>query len=166
MAEGKIEIGKIVPPTLELNQFWKSNNKTYCFRSECPGCKYESGCQNELLELKIGPGINIRRAFRARPGYKIASIDYKAIELRVAAQLSGETFFINAFKNKEDLHTIMACRCFNTDSPTKSQRDQAKTCNFSNLYLGCIGGESLIRIEEGHFPIKDLLGERTIWTGF
>jgi hypothetical protein len=137
MAEQKlIEIGKIVPPTVELEQFWRYQGKTYCFRPKCEGCKYEPTCQRELVQVKVGPGINIRRAFRARPGFKLAAIDYKGIELRVAGQLSGEPFFINAFREGKDLHTEMAKLCFKCEVPTKSQRDQAKTCNFGNLFLG------------------------------
>lgn len=132
----KIPIGKIKPPTLELNQFWRSNNQTYCFEPKCEGCKYNQTCQRQEVETKVGPGLNIRRAFRARPGYKIVSIDYKGIELRVAAQLSGEPVFVKAFQEDKDLHQEMAKLAFKTENPTKSQRDQAKCANFGNLFLG------------------------------
>jgi hypothetical protein len=136
MAGKEILIGDIKPPTLELGQFWRSDNKTYCFRPTCEGCKYDPTCVREEVEAKVGPGLNIRRGFRSRPGYKIVSIDYKGIELRVAAQLSKEPVFLKAFLEDKDLHMEMAKLAFKTDTPTKSQRDQAKCANFGNLFLG------------------------------
>ena len=121
---------------LELGHFWRYNGQTYCFKTECTGCKYEPTCKRSLTWVGTGPGINPRRAFRARPGYKIVAIDYKGIELRVAGQLSKENFFIRAFKESLDLHTEMAKTAFKTQNPNKEQRRQAKCANFGNLFLG------------------------------
>ena len=129
-------IGKIKPSILELDQYWKYQDKVYCFRSACEDCRWQHSCEYEEVEVKVGPGVNIRRSIVAPPGYKLVSIDYKGIELRIAAQLSGEPFWVEAFKNNRDLHTEFAKIAFKTDSPTKDQRDQAKAANFGNLYLG------------------------------
>lgn len=125
-----------LPPLLDEGQFWREGAGVYCFRPVCEGCQFLDICKHELTSIKVGPGINIRRAFRAKPGYLIAAIDYAAIELRVAAELSGEPFWVKAFQNEEDLHTNMAKVAFKTDNPTKAQRDSAKKANFGNLYLG------------------------------
>ena len=143
MAEDLL-IGDKSPPVLELGQFWRHMGQTYCFRpqtgkdpnSACVGCRWETSCQKSHTETKVGAGLNIRRAFRARPGFKLVAIDYRGIELRVAAQLSGEPVWKDAFLNGRDLHTEMAKIAFHTETPTKAQRDQAKCCNFGNLFLG------------------------------
>lgn len=129
-------IGERKPPHLELGQFWRYDGQIYCFRPSCEGCKWDSSCQREEVEIKVGSGLNIRKAFKAPPGYKLVSVDYKGIELRIAAQLSGEPVFVKAFQEGRDLHKDMAKICFKTNDPTKEQRDQAKCCNFGNLYLG------------------------------
>lgn len=125
-----------LPPLLDEGQFWREGTGVYCFRPSCEGCQFLDVCQHELTYLKVGPGINIRRAFRAKPGFLIVAIDYAAIELRVAAELSGEPFWVRAFQAEEDLHTNMAKVAFKTQNPTKAQRDSAKKANFGNLYLG------------------------------
>jgi hypothetical protein len=132
----EVIIGKKKPSVLELGQFWQSEGLTYCFKHDCGSCRYEASCERELVWKKVGPGINMRRAFRARPGFRLAAIDYKGIELRVAGQLSGERFFIDAFVRGDDLHTNMAKVAFKTETPTKEQRDKAKCANFGNLFLG------------------------------
>jgi len=129
-------IGSKKPPLLELGHLWRYNGATYCFREMCEGCKFDPTCQREETIIKVGSGINIRRAVKAPPGFKIVSIDYKGVELRVAGQLSGEPSFIKAFKEGRDLHYEMAKLCFKTETPTKEQRRQTKCANFGNLFLG------------------------------
>jgi len=130
-------IGKLKPDVLELGQFWRYNRETFCFKPECTECQWEKTCEREETTVKVGPGVNIRRAFRARPGYKIVAVDYRGIEYRIAAQLSQERFWLDAFNSDDaDLHTRFAKVAFKTESPTKEQRDQAKCANFGNLFLG------------------------------
>jgi len=129
----------VKPEVLELGQFWHFAGTTYCFNVDCDQCKFNSNgrtCVRKPVELKVGPGINLRRSFRSTPGFLIVSIDYKAIEIRVAAQLSKEPLWIHAFQKGLDLHMEMAKVAFKTPHPTKDQRRQAKCANFGNLFLG------------------------------
>ena len=138
MAEKKpLEVGDVKPPKqlLEQDHFYTRDNTTYCVRPSCEGCKYNPVCTREELIVKIGPGINIREAFRVRPGFKWACIDFAGIELRVAALLSGEPVWVKAFQDDRDLHQEMAKIMFRTETPDKAQRDIAKMGNFGNLYL-------------------------------
>jgi DNA polymerase family A len=138
VAEKKsLEIGDIKPPKqlLQEEKFYVRDNVVYCVRPLCEGCKYDPVCQREEMITKIGPGINIREAFRVRPGFKWACIDFAGIELRVAALLSGEPVWVQAFQDNRDLHQEMAKIMFRTDEPDKAQRDIAKMGNFGNLYL-------------------------------
>jgi hypothetical protein len=142
VAEKKpLEVGDVNPPRqlLREGQFYYRDNVEYCLRPSCDKeCGYYNRCNPEAREettVKIGPGINIREAFRARPGFKWACIDFAGIELRVAALLSGEPVWVKAFQEDRDLHSEMARVMFRTDEPDKAQRDIAKMGNFGNLYL-------------------------------
>jgi hypothetical protein len=132
-----LEIGDVQPPKqlLQEEQFYLRDNAKYCIRPSCEGCGYDSICQREEMIIRIGPGINIREAFRVRPGYKWACIDFAGIELRVAALLSGEPVWVKAFQEDLDLHSEMGKIMFRVDEPDKAQRDIAKMGNFGNLYL-------------------------------
>jgi len=144
---------------MELGQFWREGGITYCFRSSCEKCKWVKACSWEEASLKIGPGTNIRRAFRSRPGWKIVSIDYKAIELRVAAQLSQEQVWIAAFREGRDLHSEMAKVAYKTDKPTKEQRDAAKAANFGNLY----GGTARTLYRQSDLTLPEAVALHSTW---
>lgn len=138
MAEKKpLEVGDVKPPKqlLQEEHFYVRDNTTYCVRPSCDECRYDPICQREEMIIKIGPGINIREAFRVRPGFKWACIDFSGIELRVAALLSGEPVWVKAFQEDRDLHSEMGKIMFRVDEPDKAQRDIAKMGNFGNLYL-------------------------------
>lgn len=139
MAEKKpLEVGDVKPhrQLVQAEHFYLRDKTTYCLRSSCDGCQHSPKChEREEVIIKIGPGINIREAFIARPGFKWACIDFAGIELRVAALLSGEPVWVTAFQEDRDLHSEMARVMFRTDEPDKAQRDIAKMGNFGNLYL-------------------------------
>lgn len=61
------------------------------------------------------------------------SIDYKAEELRIAAILSGETTWLDAFKTGKDLHMLTAQSIFGEDADG-NDRKKAKIANFSLIY--------------------------------
>lgn len=135
------EIGKVTPPAalMEMGKFYQRDGKVYCFSPTCEKCEYADGCAKERTTIKVGPGTNIRRAFRSAEGWGLAAIDFKQIEIRVAAQLSQEPFWIDAFNRNLDLHTAMArtgWKIPETQDVPKHIRDAAKACNFGNLFLG------------------------------
>ncbi len=49
-----------------------------------------------------------RHAFKARPGYKILTIDYSGAELRILAFMSREPVWLKAFQNGWDVHSVGA----------------------------------------------------------
>ena len=141
MAAAKtLKVGDVLPPfqLIEGGQFYHRDNVDYCLRPECEGCPFDPRCQRQEKKIKIGHGVNIREAFRARPGFVWASVDFRGIELRVAAQMSNEPFWLNAFAAGRDLHTETARVMFKTDEPGKDDRDTAKCGNFNLLYLGSV----------------------------
>lgn len=91
---------------------------------------------------QIPRGNEFRQCFTAPKGKKLILADYSQIELRVAAQLSGDTRMKNAYQNGEDLHTLTASLLTNTppEQVTKSQRQAAKAVNFGLIYgMGAAG---------------------------
>lgn len=84
------------------------------------------------------PGTSsLREAFVAREGYTMSKCDYAGQELRIAANVSGESVWINEFLQGEgDLHSITARAFFNVDKPTKEQRKMGKIANFALVYGG------------------------------
>src|SRR6185436_7898537 len=78
----------------------------------------------------------VRNAFVAEKGYKLLSIDYSQIELRVVAHLAQDKKMMQVFKTEEDIHTKTAMEIFGVtkDKTTKDMRRDAKTINFGVLY--------------------------------
>jgi len=81
-------------------------------------------------------GREIRAAFTANKGYKLLSLDYSQIELRLAAHISKDKKMIAAFKNGEDIHSTTAAAINNVklEKVTKKMRYSAKAINFGILY--------------------------------
>ncbi|MCS7210785.1 MAG: DNA polymerase I [Chloroherpetonaceae bacterium] len=89
--------------------------------------------QNIPIRTEIGR--QIRRAFVASsPDYALLSADYSQIELRIAAEFSGDETMQRAFKNGEDIHSATAKIIFETEAITKEMRRKAKEVNFGVLY--------------------------------
>jgi len=81
-------------------------------------------------------GREIRRAFRAPPGYLLLAADYSQIELRVLAHLSHDPILVDAFQRNEDVHARTAMEVFKVerDAVTRDMRARAKTVNFAVIY--------------------------------
>lgn len=83
-----------------------------------------------------GLGSRIRQAFVAKPGYRLLSLDYSQIELRIVAHLARDEKMLAVFKNHEDIHTKTASEIFGVPESqvTRDMRRDAKTINFGILY--------------------------------
>ncbi|HLP86391.1 MAG TPA: DNA polymerase [Candidatus Paceibacterota bacterium] len=88
------------------------------------------------IPIKTERGKNIRNAFVAPDGYVLASFDYSQIELRVAALMSQDPYFIKAFNENRDIHSAVAMKVFNVseENVTHDMRRRAKVINFGILY--------------------------------
>lgn len=78
----------------------------------------------------------LRKAFIAEKGYKLAVFDYSQIELRILASVSGDPKMMEAFNNDLDIHKMTAANVFNTllGNVTPAMRRMAKTLNFGVIY--------------------------------
>ncbi|HNX10548.1 MAG TPA: DNA polymerase I [bacterium] len=81
-------------------------------------------------------GQKIRTAFIAPPGYKLLSLDYSQVELRLAASMSGDKKMIQAFLNNVDIHTTTAAAILGLplEKVTPALRREAKAVNFGIIY--------------------------------
>jgi DNA polymerase I-like protein with 3'-5' exonuclease and polymerase domains len=92
-------------------------------------------CSNPNAQ-QIPRTADFRSLFIAAAGYILVVADFSQVELRVAAQLSGEQRMIDAYLANRDLHTETAALMtgVSQDKVTKSARTSAKVANFGLLY--------------------------------
>lgn len=88
------------------------------------------------IPIRSDDGREIRRAFIPEPGHLIMSADYSQIELRLIADLSGDTAMIEAFHSGADIHRATAAKIYHErlEDVTDTQRRNAKTANFGISY--------------------------------
>ncbi len=87
------------------------------------------------IPIRSTLGKEIRRAFvPSSPDKWLLSADYSQIELRIAAEISGDPQLLEAFRNREDIHTATAKVIFGTNEITGDMRRKAKEVNFGVLY--------------------------------
>lgn len=77
-----------------------------------------------------------RQGFVASSGHVLVIADYSQLELRIAAECSGEERMSQAYQEGADLHTRTAALMngINEEFVTKEQRRDAKTYNFGALF--------------------------------
>jgi DNA polymerase-1 len=82
----------------------------------------------------------LRYLFQAGPGRALVECDYSNIEMRLAAEISGEPTLLQLYHEGADLHKVTASKVFHVpvDEVTKEQRQTAKIINFGALYGGGI----------------------------
>lgn len=107
--------------------------------------------QNIPIRTELGRAI--RKAFvSGSDDTLILSADYSQIELRVMAHISGDQGLVDAFLNKEDIHTSTAAKVFGVDSGdiTRDMRRKAKEVNFGIMYgIGPFGLANRLEINQG-----------------
>jgi len=111
------------------------------------------------IPIRTSNGRKIRKAFICNTNKILMSFDYSQIELRLAAEISGDNNFIEAFKNNEDIHSSTASQIFGISAKKldSEMRRKAKAINFGILYgispyglakqIGVTNSEAKIYIE-------------------
>jgi DNA polymerase-1 len=110
---------------------------------------------------------DLRASVQADPGHVLVAMDFKQIEVRLAANLSREPVWIEAFQHGEDIHLVNARKAYdlpdlpalvpNPKNPSEMMeqplRNPGKTLTFAVLYgagpqrLAATGGITLARAE-------------------
>ncbi len=88
------------------------------------------------IPIRTAEGLEIRKAFVARPGHFLLSADYSQIELRILAHYADDPILIEAFRKQEDIHARTAAEVFQVEPESVSEqlRRQAKAINFGIIY--------------------------------
>ncbi len=94
----------------------------------------EPNMQNIPIRTELGR--EIRKAFIADKAYKLLSLDYSQIELRLAADMSGDKKMVEAFLKGKDIHMATAAEINQVvlSEVTPEMRREAKAVNFGILY--------------------------------
>lgn len=74
----------------------------------------------------------MREVFESRDGYKLISLDYSQIELRLLAHFSKDPALLDAFNKDEDIHSRTAISIFGNSN--NEHRAIAKSINFGLIY--------------------------------
>lgn len=95
-------------------------------------------CNNPNLQ-QCPQDSYVRNLIEARPGWKLAELDYSQLELRVASWLSGDINMQHAYQSGSDLHSKTTELLFGDTSELshdeqKRKRTQSKSANFGFLY--------------------------------
>lgn len=88
------------------------------------------------IPVRQAVGREIRKAFVAEEGSILLDADYSQIELRLLAELSGDSAMIEAYQKGVDIHSLTASRIFHVpvEDVDSELRSRAKTINFSIVY--------------------------------
>ena len=131
-------------PNIIKNHIGQYLGYAICLVPGCETCAKKYGILIEKGRMDANEVINLRAMFMAPKGWTFATIDYSNIEMRVAANISGEPEFIKEFlEGTGDFHSLTASKVFpefndpHTDKATKKAlRALAKILNFALLYGG------------------------------
>jgi DNA polymerase I-like protein with 3'-5' exonuclease and polymerase domains len=142
--DSKKEEYKVKAPNIIKNHIGQYLGYAICLVPGCKTCAKNYGILIENGRMDANEVINLRAMFKAPTGWTFATIDYSNVEMRVAANISGEPEFIKEFlEGSGDFHSLTASKVFpefndpNIDKATKkSYRALAKILNFALLYGG------------------------------
>jgi DNA polymerase I-like protein with 3'-5' exonuclease and polymerase domains len=131
-------------PGIIKNHIGKYMGYAICLVPSCTTCSEKYGVLIPNTKMDANEVINLRCLFGAPKGWTLFTVDYSNIEMRCAANVSGEPEFIKEFlEGKGDFHSLTASKVFpefndpNTSKAIrKSYRDLAKIINFALLYGG------------------------------
>jgi DNA polymerase-1 len=88
------------------------------------------------IPIRTDIGRRVRNAFIAQSGFRLLSIDYSQIELRIAAHMANDESMLSAFRADQDIHAATAAAIYSIpiNQVTRVQRRHAKAINFGLLY--------------------------------
>ena len=91
----------------------------------------------QTIPVRSEQGREIRKAFVPRnDAFTLLSADYSQIELRIAAELSGDEGMLEIFRSGGDIHTATAMKIYGLDEEdvTADMRRESKMVNFGIIY--------------------------------
>ncbi len=124
-AEPLLKLAKVDKENRVYTSFLQTGTATGRLSSKDPNL------QNIPVRSELGRSV--RDAFVAKDGYKLLSIDYSQIELRLLAHFSEDKALLEAFNNGLDIHMATAIKLFGEED-AEAKRSYAKSVNFGILY--------------------------------
>lgn len=100
----------------------------------------------------------VRNLIEARPGWKLAELDYSQLELRVASWLAGDENMQHAYQSGSDLHSKTTELLFGDTSglsheEQKRRRTQSKSCFSGDTEILTENGFVEFRMYDGVTPV-------------
>lgn len=92
-----------------------------------------TSCKEPNMQ-QIPRGSAYRACVRAPEGRVLIKADLSQIELRLAAKVAREKNMLAIYRKRQDIHNATACMIYGVETPTKQQRQIAKSANFGLLY--------------------------------
>lgn len=89
------------------------------------------------IPIRTAKGREVRKAFIPRDKkHVLLAADYSQVELRLIAEMSGDTAMVEAFQKGIDIHASTASKVFKVplEEVTREMRANAKTVNFGIIY--------------------------------
>lgn len=89
------------------------------------------------IPIRTEKGREVRKAFIAcDEDHVLLAADYSQVELRLIAEMSGDSVMVEAFQQGLDIHAATASKVFEVplDKVTREMRSNAKTVNFGIIY--------------------------------
>lgn len=98
-----------------------------------------------------------RACFVPPPGRKFVKADYSQIELRIAAQYSGDEVMLDAYRRGIDLHNNLGAAIYSVvlEQVDRDQRQMAKSANFGLLYGAGVGTFKDYCARQGQYITED-----------
>jgi DNA polymerase-1 len=120
----------------QINPKTKRVHTSYSMVGASTGRLSSSNPNLQNIPIRTSEGRLIRTAFEPKDGFKLVSMDYSQIELRLIAHIADETKMLEAFNNDIDIHTDTASKVFGIriDQVNTDHRRKAKTINFGIIY--------------------------------
>lgn len=103
--------------------------------NQCGAVTGRFSCTSPNLQ-NVPRDPRIKGCFEPAPGNVLIKADYSQIELRTAAQVSGESRMKEAYRKGQDLHALTASLLLHksVNQVTKDERRLAKAVNFGLIY--------------------------------
>ena len=120
----------------QINSDTKRVHTSYSMVGAITGRLSSSNPNLQNIPIRTKEGKLIRTAFEAREGFKLVSMDYSQIELRLIAHIADENKMLEAFNQEIDIHADTASKVFGIpiNEMTPDIRRKAKAINFGIIY--------------------------------
>ena len=120
----------------EVNKKTLRIHTSYSMAATSTGRLSSTGPNLQNIPIRTDEGKKIRNAFISDKGFKLVSLDYSQIELRLLAHIGKVEDLKKAFDKNIDIHKKTASQIFNVELKDVNDdlRRKAKTINYGIIY--------------------------------